>query len=42
MKAFLSSVAAAVAIAVVAAVILMSLDWSTADVYQSSHGSVRL
>ena len=42
MKAFLSSVAVAVVIAVVAALILTSLDWSTADVYQSSHDSVRL
>jgi hypothetical protein len=42
MKAFLGSVAAAVAIAVVAALILTSLDWSTAEIYQSSHDSVRL
>lgn len=42
MKAFLASVAAAVAIAVVAGLVLNSLDWSTADLFQSPTGSVRL
>lgn len=42
MKAFLSGVAAAVIIAVVAALVLNWLDWSTATVYQSEQGNVRL
>lgn len=42
MKAFVSGVAAAIVIAVVAALVLNWLDWSTASVYQSEQGSVRL
>jgi hypothetical protein len=41
MKAFLSGVVAAILIAVVAAVVLEWLDWSSASVYQTP-GSVRL
>lgn len=41
MKAFLSGVVAAILIAVVAAVVLEWLDWSSASVYQTQ-GSVRL
>lgn len=42
MKAFVSAVVAAIVIAVVAAVTLDRIGRSTADVQQSSHGSVRL
>ncbi len=41
MKAFLASVAVAILLAVVAGAIL-SGRWDSADVYQSTHGSVRL
>jgi hypothetical protein len=41
MKAFLSGVVAAILIAVVAAVVLEQLDWSSADVYQAQN-NVRL
>jgi hypothetical protein len=42
MKAFISAVVAAIAIAVVAALALDRLDLSTARVYQSEQGNVRL
>jgi hypothetical protein len=42
MKAFLSGVAAAIVIAAVAAFILQWLDWSSATVFQSPTGNVRL
>jgi hypothetical protein len=42
MKAFISAVIAAVVIAVVAAFVLDRLDFSSARVYQSEHGNVRL
>lgn len=42
MKAFLAGSAVAIIIAIVAALILGNLDWSTAATYQSSHESVRL
>lgn len=42
MKAFLSGVAAAIVIAVVAALVLNWLDWSSASVYQSGQGNIRL
>lgn len=41
MKAFLASLVAAIAIAVVAGIVLNAMDWSTADVFRSQ-GSVRL
>ena len=41
MKAFVSGVVAAILIAVVAAVVLEWLDWSSASVYQTQ-GNVRL
>ena len=42
MKAFVSAVVAAIAIAVIAAFALDRLDRSSARVYQSEHGDVRL
>ncbi len=42
MKAFWSGVLAAVLIGVIAAVALNWLDWSSAAVYQSEQGNVRL
>jgi hypothetical protein len=42
MKAFISAVIAAVVIAVVAAFVLDRLDLSSAKVYQSDEGNVRL
>ncbi|HLB81301.1 MAG TPA: hypothetical protein VJJ77_12435 [Dongiaceae bacterium] len=42
MKAFWAAMAAMVLIAVVAAVALTNLDLSTADVFQSQRGGVRL
>jgi len=42
MKAFISAVAAAIVIAVVAAFALDWLDRSTARVYQAEQGNVRL
>lgn len=42
MKAFLAGVAAAILIAVAAAFLLQWLDWSSANVYQSPSGNVRL
>ena len=42
MKAFLSAIAAAILIAVVAAFALDWLDQSSARVYQTEHGNVRL
>lgn len=42
MKAFVSAVVAAILIAVVAAFALEWLDQSSARVYQSDHGNVRL
>jgi hypothetical protein len=42
MKAFISAVIAAIVIAVVAAFVLDQLDFSSASVYQSQHGNVRL
>lgn len=42
MKAFVSAVVAAILIAVVAAFALEWLDQSSAEVYQSDHGNVRL
>lgn len=42
MKAFVSAVIAALAIAVVAAVALDWLDHSSANVYQTRQGNVRL
>jgi hypothetical protein len=41
MKAFLSGVIAAILIAVIAALVLQRLDWSSADVYRAE-GNVRL
>lgn len=41
MKAFLSGVVAAILIAIVAAVVLERLDWSSASVYQAE-SNVRL
>lgn len=42
MKAFVSAVVAALVIAVIAAVALDWLDRSSAEVYQSEEGNVRL
>lgn len=42
MKAFVLSVGAALAIAIVAAVILTSTDQSSQAVFQSSHNTTRL
>ncbi len=42
MRAFLAAVVAAIVIAVAAAFALDALDWSSAQVYQSERGSVRL
>ena len=42
MKAFISAVAAAIVIAVIAAFALDRLDQSSARVYQSEQGNVRL
>ena len=42
MKAFWSGVLAAVLIAVIAAVVLNWLDWSSAATFTSPQGSVRL
>lgn len=42
MKAFVSGVAAAIVIAVAAWLALSWLDWSSAAVYQSGQGNVRL
>lgn len=42
MKAFLVSLAATIAIGLIAALVLTNLDWSSASVFQSPTGSVRL
>lgn len=42
MRAFLVSLAVMIAIGVIAALALGALDWSSASVFQSSAGSVRL
>ena len=42
MKAFVSAVAAAILIAVVAALVLDRVDWSTANTVRSPTGNVRL
>jgi uncharacterized membrane protein YraQ (UPF0718 family) len=42
MKAFLASIAAALVIAVIAGLALNAMDWSSANMFQSPQGSVRL